>query len=62
MAFTGEGIVTKGNNGLGCAEDGTDGKSDSDNRNRIARNVALEQVIPGGNLSTYWARIGDVSH
>ena len=62
MAFAGEGIVTKGNNGLGCAEDGTDGETDSNNRSRIARNVALEQMISGSDLCTYWARVSDVSH
>ena len=62
MSFAGEGIVTKGNSGLGCAEDGTDGKSDSDNRSGVPGNVALKQMIPSSDLGTYWTRIGDMSH
>ena len=62
MSFAGERVVTKGNNGLGCAEDGTNRKSDSDNRSGITRDVALEQMITGSDLSTYWARVGNVPH
>ena len=62
MSFPGEGIVTEGNNGLGCAEDGANGESDSNNQRGITRDVALEQMITGSDLSTYWARISNVSH
>ena len=62
MSFAGEGVVTESNNGLGCAEDGTDGETDSNNRSRITRNVALEQMISGSDLSTYWSGVSDVSH
>ena len=62
MSFAGKGIVTEGNNGLGGAEDGTNGESDSNDRSGVTRNVTLEQMITGSDLSTYWSRVSDVSH
>ena len=62
MSFASEGIVTESNNGLGCAEDGANGESDSNNRSGVTRNVALEQMITGSDLSTYWSGVSDVSH
>ena len=62
MAFAGEGIVTEGNNGLGCAEDRANGETDSNNRSRVAGNVALKQVVSSSDLSTHRAWISDVSY
>ena len=62
MTFSGEGVVTERNNGLGSAEDWADRKPDRDDRGRITRNVTLEQMISGSDLSTHWSRVGNVPY
>ena len=62
MTFSGEGIVTEGNNGLGSTEDWANRKPNCDDRGGVTGNVTLEQMISGSDLSTHWARIGDMPY